>query len=354
MSNGKGQSKKSKANPKKKPAPRSVDTGRAEKAPVAQSTKNRTQHPEMEWARDGSSCRIRHRERVGTTLGSVAFSVANTFAINPGLASSFPWLSAVAQRFESYRFERLDFEYKTKTATTTTGDVILALDYDAADAAPGSSIQAEGYAEAVSSAPWQDLTHCSGKVNLSKLRSRYVRSGPLDANLDIKTYDVGNMFVCTENQASAALIGYIYVSYDIVLMTPQLALNYAGLIGGAVSSGGTVSGANPLGTTAAVDAQAVGLSVNASSVVTFAFPGTYLISGALVGTTVSVLTLTAGTGAAVNVLVGDTVNAGATIVTNAWRVVTSTNNATVAFTATAAAVTSSQLYIGQVPASSLS
>jgi hypothetical protein len=52
----------------------------------------------------------------------------------------------------------------------------------------------------------------------------------------LKTYDVGNVHFCTENQATADLVGYIYVHYDIELFTPQLGQlgSYTQVQGGAI------------------------------------------------------------------------------------------------------------------------
>lgn len=42
------------------------------------------------------SCRVVHREFIGNVTGSTAFAISNSFAVNPGLPASFPWLSGMA------------------------------------------------------------------------------------------------------------------------------------------------------------------------------------------------------------------------------------------------------------------
>lgn len=49
----------------------------------------------------------------------------------------------------------------------------------------------------------------------------FVRTGALAANLDVKTYDAGSMFLFT-NDGSAASSGKLWVDYDIELINPQL------------------------------------------------------------------------------------------------------------------------------------
>jgi len=326
-------------------------TAKVQAAPVSISEIQVGRPPRITYAANGSSCKVAHRERIGTILGSIAFAV-NTFAVNPGLAASFPWLSALAQRFESYRFNRLTYQYRTKTATTALGDVVLTLDYDAADAAPVTSIQAEGYAEFSSAAPWQDINHNSKLINLRKLPMYYVRTEALAANQDIKTYDVGNMFYCTENQSSANLVGYAYVEYEVEFFTPQLNSDISGIqYGGKIVGATTMTGANPLGIAPVVDAQSNGISVDATSTITFAVPGTYIVSTTLTGTVLSNTILTNVSGTAVTE-VGDAANAAATSMVASYTVVTSIANATAQLTATATTVTASVVLIGRAPTNS--
>lgn len=230
-----------------------------EAAAVAYSNKSKTKNASISYAKDGKTCTIVHRERFATILGSTAFA-ATAFAINPGQSASFPWLSGVANRFESYRFESLQFEYRTKTATTALGDVILAVDYDATDAAPSDSIQAEAYDESASGAPWQNVNHTCRPSNMRKLPTFFVRGDSQPASTDLKLSDMGNLFVCTENQASAALVGYMYVSYKVHLMTPQLRSNDIQVAGGLCTGATSMTAALPFGTAGSFDAQARGVS----------------------------------------------------------------------------------------------
>lgn len=162
---------------------------------------------------------IRHREYVQDATGSAAFS-ASSLAINPGLPGTFPWLSTLARSFESYRFEKLSILYETQSPTTSAGKALLAVDYDASDAAPTTKQQAMAYRSSVSAPVWSDCEHNSLKEDLEKRKSYYVRSGALDANSDVKLYDIGNLFVCS--QGSTGLVGEIYIDYVVRLMTPQL------------------------------------------------------------------------------------------------------------------------------------
>ncbi len=164
---------------------------------------------------------IEHREFVSDVSGSTDFA-ATKYSINPGLPGSFPWLSTVARSYESYRFEKLEFRYETQAPSTTPGTAILSVDYDASDATPTTKTQAMAYRSSVRSPSWSDCDHKSLKEDLSKRSSYYVRGGNLSSNQDVKLYDVGSLFVCSQAQGGSDVIGELYVEYKVRLMTPQI------------------------------------------------------------------------------------------------------------------------------------
>jgi hypothetical protein len=127
---------------------------------------------------------IRHREFVSDVNVSQAFA-AQTFSLNPGLPGSFPWLSTLARSYESYRFEKLQLSFETFSASTSTGTALIAIDYDASDAAPTTKTQAMAYRGSVRSPIWSDCEHNSDKEDLNKRASYYVRGGALTANQDV-------------------------------------------------------------------------------------------------------------------------------------------------------------------------
>ncbi len=318
---------------------------------VATSTKTSFKAPKMQYAKDGSYCTVSHRERIGTVLGSVAFTTT-AYDINPGLVTTFPWLSAIANRFETYSFEKLTFRFKTKTATTALGDVILVNDYDCTDSGPATSIQAESYQSFVDGAPWQDLSMSALPKDLHKLKERYVRDTTNPSGTDQKMYDVGTFYICTENQASAALVGYLYVEYTVRLMTPQLRSSDFYISGGYVDGLTGTTAANPLGTAPAVDSDARGISVDASSNITISNPGEYNFSISITGTVISAVTLTATSNCTVTSRFGTCINSGSTLALRVYKVVVTGFNAVMALAATATTVTEGQIDIASQPLNS--
>jgi hypothetical protein len=230
------------------------------------------------------SCRIRHRELLASITGSTAFAVPFTFALNPGIAATAPWLALEAQGWEKYEFNSLKLCYYTRTGSSIPGSVILAPDYDAADAAPVSEQIASAYYGTEEDAPWKDI-----KLNFDKEElkgKRYVRTSALGPNLDIKTYDVGNAFVCTTD-GTAVNWGKVWLEYDITLFNPQLPPGGAAGSGTLQGAGGSFTAATPFG--------AVPISL-----------GSYALAAAATNV-ISMSGLPVGGEIAINIVVGGTV-----------------------------------------------
>lgn len=197
---------------------------------------------------------IKHKEFIGNIsgLGNVNFNQAYELALNPGIAATFPWLSIMAQNWQAYRFKKMRFFYFTRTGSTTVGSVILCPDYDAADLAPISEQVIDSYEDAKEDAPWKNI-ECSLNSTAMHLMGpkKFIRFGALANNQDIKTYDVGNMFVYTVDSAAAASWGKLWVEYEVDLYTPQLPpggssfTQIAGIVGQTALTGPIPLGTNP-------------------------------------------------------------------------------------------------------------
>lgn len=165
-------------------------------------------------------------EYIGEVSGSVSFAT-NSYAVNPGQASVFPWGNKIASLYEEYDFEYLEFYYKREVSEFATngqaGKVILSFDYDASDIAPTSKQQVED------TVPRKDGMPCtpiiSLKIDCARIRknsSKYVRPGAQPNNTDIKTYDAGNLYVSTQGNTNTSVIGELRVKYCVKLSEPVL------------------------------------------------------------------------------------------------------------------------------------
>ena len=152
---------------------------------------------------------ITHREFVQnitvvppTGGGSTSFNNVS-IAINPGLVTSFPFLSQIANAFTLYEFDGLVFEYKPtsgeygSSASNQLGKVIMATNYDP-DAQPfTSSVQMENYDYANSSKPSLGMMH--GVECKSKSRATNILYTRNVASAKDKVFtDVGLLQIATE------------------------------------------------------------------------------------------------------------------------------------------------------------
>lgn len=159
--------------------------------------------------RRNNNYRLRNIERVAEVND---FSIHN-LQINPGLESSFPWLSNIARSYDRYRFHKLIYRYKPTCPTDTVGQVIMAWDYDSLDPIPTTEqdLCQETYWVAVSC--WKPGTFSVSLRNNNQ--ALYTRKGMI-GYADLKTYDIGQLIYKGSGQN-----GYIEVEYDITLIDRQ-------------------------------------------------------------------------------------------------------------------------------------
>lgn len=182
-------------------------------APVAIATKRTGLAPRMV-NRPSGVIEIAHRSFLCPITSANAFT-ASGFYVNPGLPGTFPWLAKLARRYEEYRFKKLRFEYRSVCATSTSGVVMMSFDYDAADALPTSKPQ---QAQTV---PNSEINSWASNDLMIACDAgwKYIRAGTLSANLDVKTYDLGQMCLSTV-YGTGVVTGELYVEYAVELRKP--------------------------------------------------------------------------------------------------------------------------------------
>jgi len=156
---------------------------------------------------------------------SANFGVLNTYNINPGNATTFPLLSQEAAVFETYKFEYLEFysvpSVSGYAAGGQTGSVSLSVDFNASHAQPISYTAAVDLDPADEDLPCNDLRIIlpPEKMHAQNI-AKFVRTGGLPGSSDIKTYDVGNLFVCAEGLSATQFnVNRLYCRYKCHLYT---------------------------------------------------------------------------------------------------------------------------------------
>lgn len=173
--------------------------------------------------------RIKHREFLGDVFSSNTASTfkIDSYNINPGLISTFPWLSQVCgSTFQQYRLNGMVFEFRSMSAdalnstNTALGSVIMATDYDSADAAFITKQQMENTEFGVSCKPSSCMIHaieCAPR--LTTATELYIRVGVNPPNTDIRLYDWGKFYIATTGfQGTNVNCGELWVSYDVSLI----------------------------------------------------------------------------------------------------------------------------------------
>lgn len=172
--------------------------------------------------------RICHSEYLGDIASSVSFT-SNRYAINPGDAKTFPWLSQIADGYEKYRFRSLMFFYRSISSeystTQSLGAVIAAAQYDVIDPAFSTKAVMENYYTAISTKPSNNLlfgVECKpSSTAASELYLRYSPNPP--AGTDRRLYDLANFTIATQGMnATAFTAGELWVSYDVELFYPNI------------------------------------------------------------------------------------------------------------------------------------
>lgn len=143
--------------------------------------------------------------------------------INPGSVQMFPWLSAIAKNYETYVVEDFAVHYVPTCPTTTPGQVMMSIDYDADDDAPGSQIQMLNMKNAISFNPYSEKTLKSTYEELNKgMKSKYVHDFSQGATAeDPKTLNLGNLIIAVVG-TSGGTVGNLYIEYTIKLKTPAV------------------------------------------------------------------------------------------------------------------------------------
>jgi len=275
------------------------DGVRAVSAPLSAQVVSRTQRPQIRSDQRAGDLRtnIRHSEYVQDIAGSTLFALS-AFAINPGLITIAPWLSQIARNYESYKFKRLAFEFRTARATSTDGKVFLAVDYNASDPSPSTKSEFLQERTKLDCPTWaggagSQMMSCDS-ADLAKFGpQRFVRAGAVPSGDDIKTFDIGQLFVATEGSPSTASVGELWIHYDVDLMTPSFRTPPLS----AKIVGASVSNASTFGTTPTVTGSLpVAATVNT---ITFGQVGQYTVAWLIGGTTVLATAVT-GTAASAN------------------------------------------------------
>ncbi|QMW68650.1 capsid protein [Crucivirus-94] len=320
---------------------------------------------------------IRHREYLQNivTASDGSFKL-QSFALNPGLVQTFPWLSQVAAGFEQYKINGMIWEFKSTSAdslsstTTSLGSVIMATEYDSSRAVFANQQQMANHEFAMSCRQSASMLHAvECKKSLTPVSELWVRTGAVPSGDDERLYDWGLFQIASVGGPSVAnTVGELWVTYEVEFYKPQL-IGGLGLelLSDHYSTTSTISTSHYFGLQSGSDPKAVtgsnlGTTISGPTII---FPvglseGNFMVQYAVVGNSTANTkpTLTFANCAAQNLFANDTSgssdNSGSTSVTLLVNLVVKVTGqgATITFSAGTlpAAATAMDLWVNQLNA----
>lgn len=188
----------------------------------------------------GGIC-VTHMEYVTDVYGNpgTPFEV-QSYAINPGLDRFGPWLAQLAANFEEYEFIQLGYRFRStigelSSTSGQVGSIIMTTNYNPSAEPFSDKVAMMQYAGACSGKSTDDLIHmveCDPR-QLSGPPGRYVRTGTLPSESDLKMYDKGTFMIGisgTPDTVDNSPIGELWLSYKCVLRKPKLGTTRGGSI----------------------------------------------------------------------------------------------------------------------------
>lgn len=180
---------------------------------------------------------ITHREYIRDIAPSLGFTKYE-FPIQPGIGLTFPWLAQLAESYEEYRIRACVFEFKSLCSDSVIsngtsagmGSVIMATNYNPNNNPFIDKRTMENYEGSSGRKPSQSNIHVVNvKKSSSPMTTKWVRTGGIDDNEDLRLYDMGTFTLATIGQdaTNTGVIGELWVAYDIEFFKPK----YSGAIG---------------------------------------------------------------------------------------------------------------------------
>jgi len=180
----------------------------------------------------GESIVVRHREYLSdvVTSATVGQFAIESFALNPGLDTSFPWLSGIAQQYQEYTWKGLIFEYVSTSGSTvigagSLGSIEMATQYRSTAAPFTNKVTMLNEHFSTDGKPSIDFCHpveCDPAENPFNIQ--YVRGAAVPVGEDQKMYDLGTFSIASVGSPAASVnVGELWVSYEVELRKPQVA-----------------------------------------------------------------------------------------------------------------------------------
>jgi hypothetical protein len=164
-------------------------------------------------------------QEINSNNSSNAFFMGAALPVNPGQASTFPWLSTIAANYQKYQFTQLEFMFKPEVTqfapTGTTGKVIMSAEYNSSLGAPNNKEDMEDTLPNANDMSYENINLRLDPQECHKNSDAIIRSAGLPGGSDIKTYDCANLYVASQGPTCATTaLGELHVRYTVILSDP--------------------------------------------------------------------------------------------------------------------------------------
>lgn len=176
---------------------------------------------------------VRHKEFIGEIRSAVDFTNRYSLELNPGVSSTFPWLSRIAGNYQEYRFKGIVFHYvpTSGSAVASTnnalGSVMMQTSYRATDTPPASKRELLNEYWSTETAPFETTCHpieCNPSEN--PFNVQYVRQKTVPVGDNLLMYDLGVTHIAVSGQqVDNVVLGDLWVTYEVELKKPILYSN---------------------------------------------------------------------------------------------------------------------------------
>jgi hypothetical protein len=172
---------------------------------------------------------IRHRELVGSvTNGAVTgFAVTALSQAIPGYdfcptcSTMFPWLSGMAQNYEMFHINKLGFELISGQATTSSGRVAMAIDYDYDDPVSLTKQEVLGKTSTVSGPVWDVLRlQADASAMHRDMPYKYTSEAGRSNAIEPRTVYCGFLVIAIDTP-TPNLSFDLWTEYDITFKNPE-------------------------------------------------------------------------------------------------------------------------------------
>lgn len=194
---------------------------------LANATKGKVGNDVPYMHSDGVSVRIPHREYVGDLYSSTNSFDTTLLRVNPGLNEIFEWLGPIAGQFTSYKIGGAIVEF---VSTGSDYSNAAGLGYVGVAAQYNNNEQPFDNKDDMLNSQYANMdkpsrsfgTWIECSPNIVGEQPKYVRTGSVPPNADTNLYDHCMITIAVGgNTAANAIIGSIYITYDIDLFIPR-------------------------------------------------------------------------------------------------------------------------------------